>query len=98
MGTAGKEDDSLLVRALGVQNQGFGAKMLSQVSTLAPLHVIWANLLTTLGLSVLKWNSNRICLVEVMLRGDGLTEVKGMWGSTNFANSNMSYNYFKIKE
>lgn len=53
MGTAGKEDDVLLVKALGVQNQGFGAKMLSQVCTLAPLHVIWANLLTTLGLSVL---------------------------------------------
>lgn len=52
-GDCWKEDDVLLVKTLGVQNQGFGAKMLSQVCTLAPLHVIWANLLTTLGLSVL---------------------------------------------
>ena len=53
MGTAGKEDDVLLVRALGVQNQGFGAKMLSQVCALALLPMIWANLLTSLVLSFL---------------------------------------------
>ena len=53
VGTAGKEDDVLLVRALGVQNQGFGAKMLSQVCALALLPMIWANLLPSLGLSFL---------------------------------------------
>ena len=53
VGTAGKEDDVLLVRALGVQNQGFGAKMLSQVCALALLPMIWANLLTSLVLSFL---------------------------------------------